>query len=287
MEPQQIIRTGITASAIAHLSVLLLVLFFTEVHPFASVKSEPIAVDLVTPAEAAPPPKAAPPPTADEPAPVPTTQPSEALDLPSKSATPTAPPPAAAKAASTLPQKQAALSTPPPSPQQASAQPPTPPSPPPPSPSTSPSPGYLPPEPDLSVKYHVMLGLPPALPANGPRDRAGDGFDAPASKTADIASALITEFRNHLRTCSKLPPSIASSDKLRITLRVMMTPQGKLAAEPLLIEASASAKGPALMQSAIAALEACQPYAMLPADRYGEWKVLDLSFTPQDFAGAS
>jgi hypothetical protein len=26
---------------------------------------------------------------------------------------------------------------------------------------------------------------------------------------------------------------------------------------------------------------------MLPADRYGEWKVLDLSFTPQDFASSS
>jgi hypothetical protein len=25
---------------------------------------------------------------------------------------------------------------------------------------------------------------------------------------------------------------------------------------------------------------------MLPADRYGEWKVLDLSFTPQDFSGS-
>jgi len=37
---------------------------------------------------------------------------------------------------------------------------------------------------------------------------------------------------------------------------------------------------------AIRALQACQPYAMLPADRYGEWKVLDLSFTPRDF-GAS
>ena len=45
-------------------------------------------------------------------------------------------------------------------------------------------------------------------------------------------------------------------------------------------------KGPLLMQGAISALHACQPYAMLPADRYGEWKVLDLSFTPQDF-GAS
>jgi len=60
---------------------------------------------------------------------------------------------------------------------------------------------------------------------------------------------------------------------------------GKLTAEPQLIEASASMKGPLLMQGAIKALEACQPYAMLPADRYGEWKVLDLSFTPQDFAG--
>jgi hypothetical protein len=40
-----------------------------------------------------------------------------------------------------------------------------------------------------------------------------------------------------------------------------------------------------LMQGAISALQACQPYAMLPADEYGEWKVLDLSFTPQDFAG--
>jgi hypothetical protein len=25
---------------------------------------------------------------------------------------------------------------------------------------------------------------------------------------------------------------------------------------------------------------------MLPVDRYGEWKVLDLSFTPQDFSNS-
>ena len=36
-------------------------------------------------------------------------------------------------------------------------------------------------------------------------------------------------------------------------------------------------------QSAISALQACQPYAMLPPERYGEWKVLDLSFSPRDF----
>ena len=58
-----------------------------------------------------------------------------------------------------------------------------------------------------------------------------------------------------------------------------------LAAPPLLIEATASEKGPLLLKGATEALQACQPYAMLPRDRYGEWKVLDLDFTPRDFAG--
>lgn len=134
-----------------------------------------------------------------------------------------------------------------------------------------------------------MLGLPPAMSPDPPPARSGgrpgEPFDAPASTSADIASSLVAEFRRHLRTCLKLPASIAPSDKLKIKLRVFMTLEARLAAEPVLIEASASPKGPALMQGAIGALQACQPYAMLPSDRYGEWKVLDLSFTPQDFAG--
>jgi hypothetical protein len=268
MKPRLVIRAGITASALAHLSVLMLVLFFTEVHPFSSVTAEPITVDLVSPAEVT---------TIPEKVEPPKTQPSDALDLSSKLAPSGSPEPAAPEAAATRPQQQATLSIPSPNPQPATAQPrPTP-----------PAPAYQSPEPDLSIKYHVMLGLPPDLPIVPPGGKPGDDFDAPASKTADVASSLITQFRRRLKTCSKLPESITPADKLKITLRVRMTLDGKLAAEPILIEASASAKGPALMQSAIAALEACQPYAMLPADRYGEWKVLDLSFTPQDFAGAS
>ncbi|HWX07943.1 MAG TPA: hypothetical protein VN065_19105 [Bradyrhizobium sp.] len=270
MKPRLVIRTGITASAIAHLSALMLVLLYTEVHPFGSVTAEQIMVDIVTPTEATPPPKI------EEP-PQPAAKPPDAFDL-SKSTPPSAPPPAAPQAAPPRPQQQqAALPTPAAPAQPTGAQPqPA---------ATSPTPAYTPPQPDLSIKYHVMLGLPPELPAEPPKGRAGDDFDGPASKTADIESSLVTKFRRHLRTCSKLPGSIAASDKLKITLRVLMTPDGKLAADPILIEASASAKGPALMQSAIAALEACQPYAMLPADRYGEWKTLDLSFTPQDFSG--
>ena len=244
----------------------MVVLVFADVHPFASVTAEPITVDIVSPEEAHQVPKV--------PEPEPNSQGSDAFDLSSKSAAVASP--ATQQAASATP---TAPSSSPPDRREAVAQPQV--------PSTSPVPAYTPPEPDLSIKYHVLLGLPVDLPPDGPKDRPGDGFDAPASKPADVASNLVAEFRRHLKTCSKLPAAVAPSDKIKIKLRVFMTPEGKLAAEPVLIEASASAKGPALMQSAIGALEACQPYAMLPADRYGEWKVLDLSFTPQDFAAAS
>ena len=273
MNPGRILRAGITASAIAHLSVLMLLLFFTEVHPYGSVTAEPITVDIVSPAEAPPDPKK-PDPKKEEPLPELKANPSDA-DLPSKSeaspAPAASPPPAAAR-----PQQQAALPAPSSSPQPANARPQP--------PATTPTPAYTPPEPDLSIKYHVMLGLPPDLPVE-PAKGKDDGLDAQASKKADIDSSLVAAFRRHLKTCSKLPPSIAPSDSVMIKLRVFMTPEGKLAAEPVVIEGTGNLKGLDLRQSAIDALQACQPYAMLPLDRYGEWKVLDLTFTPQDFSG--
>ena len=246
----------------------MLVLLFGEVHPLGSVTGGPIAVDVVTAEEI----------TQNAPPLAPAAKPSEAFDVASKPAAsnppaPTSAPPEAA------PQQQAPPSPSPPraAEKTAAIEPPSP----------TPAPAYVPPEPDLTVKYHVMLGLPQnlaPLPA-GSGEKPGDPFDGPATQAADIASNLVAEFRRHLRTCSKLPRSIAPSDRLKIKLRVLMSPDGRLAAEPVLIEASASAKGPALMQGAIGALQACQPYAMMPADRYGEWKVLDLSFTPLDFSG--
>jgi len=277
MELRRIIPTDITASAVAHVSLLTLVLLFSDVHPFGAVTAEQIPVEIVTPQELAE--KQAPPdvPPAE-------TKPAEAKPEPQpdfslldKPAAATAPPPAPAA----RPQKQAALATPraaQPPPSQQMAPPPSQPAP----------PAYKPPEPDVSIKYQVLLGLPPDISPLPPApaqagNKGDDNFDAPATDAADIASTVITEFRRHLKTCSKLPASLSGADDVKVKLRVLMTPEGRLAAEPILIEASASMKGPLLMQGAIRALQACQPYAMLPVDRYGEWRVLDLNFTPQDF----
>jgi outer membrane biosynthesis protein TonB len=258
-----------TASAIAHLSLLALLFLFSEVHQFGAVTAESIAVDIVAPQDI--------PQNADienKPEPAPTPQPDlAALDKPV--ATP-APEPTAQQPPPQ--QQQAALPASRPAPQ--------------PQPAAASVPAYRPPEPDLSIKYNVLLGLPPDIVPNPPPaaspsgEKAGDNFDAPANQNADVASSVVAAFRRHLRTCSKLPATLKGSDDVKVKLRVFMGQDGKLAAEPVLIEASASMKGPLLMQSAISALQACQPYAMLPLDRYGEWKILDLSFTPQDFSNS-
>ena len=49
MDLRRIIPSDITASAIAHLSLLTLLLLFSDVHPFGSVTAEQIPVEIVTP----------------------------------------------------------------------------------------------------------------------------------------------------------------------------------------------------------------------------------------------
>jgi len=150
---------------------------------------------------------------------------------------------------------------------------PAPPPPPPPPPPAEVSPPQAAPIPytDLSQKFSKLVG-------EGDSD-----FDAPADNAANISLDSAKALREKLKECSILPKSVAPSDDVKIVLRVALLRNGKLARDPLLIQASASEKGPALLKSATTALLACQPFGFLPADKYDEWKVLDLSFTPKDF----
>jgi hypothetical protein len=239
-------------------------LFFVEAHPFDYVSPEPITVDIVSSKDI---PSAEKeilperPQTSTDPLdnpdekPQANTEAATAQPMPSQ-ALPTPVPPSSARMSPAL--KQAALR---------------------PSPQSHPAPprSYDAAQPDISVKYGVLLGLP----ASG----FGEGNGAAETTRADIPTMDTARFRRHLKSCSKMPASVSSGDNIRIVLRVPFTTDGKIAAPPALIQASASTKGLALMKGAIEALVACQPYAMLPPEKYDEWKVLDLSFTPRDFIG--
>ncbi|MDH2381979.1 hypothetical protein [Bradyrhizobium sp. CER78] len=283
------------ASVFVHLMLLALIFLYSEVHQFDPVAADTVPVEIVTPQEVA---------KAEikaeikpEPDPVPSPSPTPELQLPSlDKPVDTAKPEPAAQAPPPQPQQPAQKQATPapkpsPAPQHAAVEPPASQTPPVPQQQAAASPpAYTQPEPDLSVKYNVMLGLPPDISVKPPAEAPSgpgpgkDNFDAAATEQADVGSSVVAEFRRHLKTCMKLPATLSTSDDVKIKLRVFMKPDGKLAASPLLIEATASEKGPLLLKSATDALQTCQPYAMLPRDRYGEWKVLDLDFTPRDFA---
>ncbi|MGJ4885917.1 hypothetical protein [Bradyrhizobium sp. HKCCYLRH1065] len=285
MERWQFIRWGIAASVLAHLLIAGGVVVSTSVRPYELPKSDEIEVNIVDADE----PQKTPEPVAT-PSPSPT--PDLVLPQPDPSALP------------------AAAAPPPPSPPQDARETPNPPMPATPAakqpaqaaspkavktaakaesksavkPAPPPVPTYVPPEPDLTVKYGVMLGLPEPL---SPLPRPGgpeDGKDAGPTATTNLAANLEAALRQKVRSCARLPASLSLSDNVLIRLRFGMTPDGRLATEPEVIEVVAASKAIQLKESAVQALNACQPYAMLPPDRYNEWKVIEMSFTPQDFA---
>jgi hypothetical protein len=314
MELRKIIRTDIAASAIAHLTLVALIIVISEVHPFHASPPESVSVSIVTPEQMKQEEAKAEEKAKDElkdelkqkpPEPIPDfklpkldftdndkDKPAAATKSAAKQQAAASPSPSSSPAPQASPepqrpaQQQQPQQPPSPKPSEANAQP----QPPPPQamqqPEAAPPPAYQAPEPDVTVKYGVMLGLPPELPLELPKDAPkDDGGDAKDSIAAKLPAEIIAELRRHLRSCAKLPAGVAPTDNVNIKLRTVLATDGTLAREPILIEAPPSAKGVALVKSAMSALQACQPYKMLPADKYGEWKVMDLPFSPRDFGG--
>jgi hypothetical protein len=118
-----------------------------------------------------------------------------------------------------------------------------------------------------------MFASPFAMPA-----QVVGGVEAPAPNPAMLAHDDIAAFRAHLSLCSKMPGSIDPS--AAIELRIFFKRDGTLASQPKLLNASLSADAATLLQTAISALERCQPFTELPTDKYRKWKTLDITIVP-------
>src|SRR6266540_285583 len=284
-------RLGFVVSVVGHVMVVLGFIALANPRPMEPGLTEPVTVDIVPESEVAA--KETKPPlkfefpedkltektetqaakTQSQPEPAPQKSPAkpegQAAKEPAKpDAAPakTEPPAAAAPAKSTAPQQKASPKS------QVARAPPAAPAPPPQSPEPQPDPFA----PDAPA---VPLYLPMLMP--GVDSFAAEfSFDAPADTAAKLSREEIAAFQTHLQKCWNPPAGVAGAQKLRAVLRVALQPDGALTKEPLLIRASASAHGPALVETATRALQKCQPFTFLPADKYQEWKLLDLSFSP-------
>jgi hypothetical protein len=278
-------RGGALISALAHAGVLAWVLLGTP-KSFDAATGEPVTVDLVTPDEV---PREAPePPEKPEPPkPLAETPP---LLIPPRPTTVTETP---RPALTSPPQTRAAASRPPAQPPQSqaaqrSAPPPTPATQPQRNAAAPPTPVPPPPaEERVALSIFDPASIPKLLdiaPVPPPAAAAAPEYDALADVAAALSQQQVTAFKAHLKRCLKLPAGVDPARELRVVMRVFLKADGALAADPMLVAAPAAREGPAMVQAATQAFKACQPYA-LPAERYNEWKTLDITLSLRDMAG--
>jgi hypothetical protein len=126
-------------------------------------------------------------------------------------------------------------------------------------------------------RLSAMLNLP------GPGFGDGSGATEAVDK-AKLTKDEVAAFRSHLKSCWKLPTGVNADQRLKVIVRLSLRPNGSLASEPALIEAGLSPIGPPLVKEAMRAIRQCEPYSMLPAEKYKEWRVLDIDFSPDQMS---
>jgi hypothetical protein len=257
-------RAGVIISAVSHVLLVLLALLGTP-KMFDSTLSPSIEVDLVPSEQVDTPPNPEP-----EKKPEPEKAKKDAFGLAAEQGglQPEATPPAQVQPQRAADKTQQAA----PTPQQQTAAAPQP----------APGPAWpgLPQKPAPSIFDPINIPTLLDLP-----NSAEKGFDAESMTAANLSADERATFKAHLRKCWKLPGGAAPAANTRIVLRVYLRRDASLASDPVLIEAKASPDGVVVMQTAMRALKDCQPYGFLPPDKYAEWRVLDLSFTPREMAG--
>jgi outer membrane biosynthesis protein TonB len=252
-----IVLLALTVSCVAHLAFLTPAVILGDASPFQTSPAHVISVEIVPPEEPPKPASDPPPESKSEPNP-------EAQSAPP----PPSPPPAPA------PTKPTEAAAPLPLP--------APPAPPPlHEPLPAPPPAAVPSAPDATDVFALPLTLPGGM--------IGYEYQTPATEKPDIAEGAIAAFRRHLKTCATLPAGVSAQAK--VTLRIHLNPDGTLMKGP---DQNPHAVGQIrglttgggdLYNAAMAAVRKCQPYAMLPADRYDEWRTIDMTFTRDNFAG--
>jgi hypothetical protein len=161
-----------------------------------------------------------------------------------------------------------------------------------------------PPQPQLAQPQNTpapkpdVASLPqgPTGPGSVPADmkRLADALSLPVEETGDGGAAReriakftegVKEFKQQVRRCFKLPSGLAAGQQLQMVIRISLAPSGALVRDPEMVAAKMSPLGPALRDSAVDAVRQCAPYK-LPADKYQDWKVLDIDFSPDQMMGS-
>jgi len=104
-------------------------------------------------------------------------------------------------------------------------------------------------------------------------------------KAAQLSQSEIDALRKRLGECWNPPAGAADGGQLKVVMRVLFKPDATVATPPQLVAATASPFGPAMAERAKRAILTCQPFTMLRAEHYQQWKDIEITFDPREMFG--
>ena len=107
---------------------------------------------------------------------------------------------------------------------------------------------------------------------------------SPKGTAPTLSQNEIDALRAQIRRCWNPPAGAADAQNLRVEMNVKLRMDGSLVAPPVLLERGSSPYFQVFAESALRAVERCQPYS-LPAAKYEVWKDIDLGFRLDDLYG--
>lgn len=102
---------------------------------------------------------------------------------------------------------------------------------------------------------------------------------ATGSTDAKMTQSEIDALKAQIEQCWVIPTGWTHPREVSVTIRFGLNVNGTVSGAPTVVEFPASQYGPVAADNAIRAILQCGPYS-LPAEKYDQWSVVQLRFTP-------
>jgi outer membrane biosynthesis protein TonB len=116
------------------------------------------------------------------------------------------------------------------------------------------------------------------LAATGEAVNSAVALGTPDGKSATLSQSELDALRARLKECWSPPLGIDKSSNLQVILNVRFNADGSVVGNPEVVSGPASSMGPVMAESAKRALLSCQPFTMLKREHYELWKNIEINF---------
>jgi len=123
---------------------------------------------------------------------------------------------------------------------------------------------------------------PQRLAATGDALRDTVSLGASNGTAAQLSQSELDALRARLAQLWNPPAGASNPEELVVQVRIKLSPDGRLAAPPIVLTSGTSPLFQAARDSAVRAVFRGQPFDMLKPEHYEQWKDVEITFDPRD-----